>query len=696
MPSATKTPRKTTKRRTTPRAITPEDLRRIVVPSDAQIDPSGERIVFVRKAADAPGTSKTDMCLAFADGDRPARRLTVGPRDRSPRWSPSGSSLAFIRETKKGNPQLMVAKLRAAALSAVKCITRLDDGSIGEVRWSPDGTRIAFAYRRTDPDRTAAAAKARTATHRSTPPLVIDDPWYRLDGDGVFGAARFRLYIITLATGRVRELELGDAMGTFSFAWSPDGKSIAATVNRSARAIFEPWKTQVTIVNAQSGKSVTLDRLPDGPKGAVSWSPDGSMIAYAGRIGRTDMYATENLGLFVHDLRSHTTRNLLGASDFCLMSATLSDTVDAAFASWYRWMPGGESILMRIGWQGSGHIASVNLRGKMVALHTPPGSEHLLSSLSHDGSRIALVRTAPTEPPEVCVAEVAGREFPVRVVTALNSELCDEVRLAVPQEEWTTAKDGTPVHYWVMRPHGEGNSKRRTPAVLEVHGGPHAQYGWPFFHEFQLLAAAGYTVYYGNPRGSKGYGRAKCSSIHGKWGTKDWMDIQAITDAMRRDRRVDTRRIGIMGGSYGGYMTLWAVGHSKNYCGAISDRCVSNIVSHSGNSDFPDVPDMYWRGSAYENPAALWKSSPIASFSRARTPMLLIHSEGDLRCNIEQSEQVHAALAAQGVPVRFVRYPRETSHGMSRMGPPDLRIHRLHEILKWWKRIFNAGSAPAR
>ena len=670
------------------RKITAEDVRKLVVPSDPQIDGNGERIAFVHKLADEPSTYCTEIWIASADGVTKSRRLTAGPRDRSPRWSPDGTSIAFIREAERGNPQIMLAAIRGMKLAAPKKLTKLPDGSIGNFRFSPSGDEIAFAYRQTLAERTTAAAKARTASGRSTPPLVIDDPWYRLDGDGVFGSARFRLHILNIRTRRIRELALGDTLGTFSFDWSPDGKTIAATINRSARALFEPWKMEIVIADVRTGKIKALDGLSDGPKSSVTWSPDGTMVAYAGRIGRTEMYATENLGLFVHDLRTKITRNLLRSSDFCLMSATLSDSVDTSFASWIQWMPGGDSLLMRIGWHGSGHIASASLGGNFIALHTPTGAEHLPCTLSRDGARIALIRSAPTEPPEVCVADITGREFPVRQVTRINSALCDELDLALPEESWIKAKDGVAVHYWTMRPPKSARAGRKTPGVLEVHGGPHAQYGWAFFHEFQLLAAEGYTVVYGNPRGSKGYGRAFCQAIQGTWGGKDWMDVQAITRAMRNDRGIDNARIGIMGGSYGGFMTLWAVGHSSEYCGAISDRCVSNIVSHSGNSDLPDVPGIYWTGSAYSDPKHLWKSSPIASFSKARTPMLLIHSEGDLRCNIEQSEQVHAALAVQNVPVRFVKYPRETSHGMSRAGPPDLRMHRLGEILAWWKKIF--------
>lgn len=674
------------------RLIEAEDVRQFAVPSDPQIDSSGDRVAFVHKRADTPGSYRTQLWLTRASGTPKAHMLTRGPRDRTPRWAPSGVALAFVSEKDKGIPQIMLGSLRGHRLASLKRLTKFAPASIGDVQWSPDGTSIACAVRDTLTSRTPAAAAARTRAGQSTPPLIVDDPWYRLDGDGVFGAARFRLCVINIKTRRVREIALGDTMGTFTFTWSPDSRSIAATVNRSKRALFEPWAVEVVIADVRNGTITSVKGLPTGPKGAIAWSPDGSKLAYAGRRGRNDAYATENLGLFVHDLHTQKTHDVLSSCDFCLMSATLSDCAESGFAAWFRWMPGSDSIIMRVGWHGSGFLASVSARGGDVVMHTSPGAEHLPCTLAHNGSRIALIRTAPTEPPEVCVAEVAGREFPVRQLTTLNSALCDQLDLSIPNENWVRAKDGMMVHYWIMRPPATARARGRTPAVIEVHGGPHAQYGWSFFLEFQLLAASGYTVAYGNPRGSKGYGRDFCHAIAGSWGDKDWIDIQAITNAVRRDSRVDARRVGIMGGSYGGYMTLWAVGHSTKYCGAISDRCVSNIVSHCGNSDFPDVPGVYWKGTPYADPSTLWKSSPIAAFSKARTPMLLIHSEGDLRCNIEQSEQIHSALAAQDVPVRFVRYPKESSHGMSRNGPPDLRIHRLKEILGWWQRMFQQPS----
>jgi len=229
---------------------------------------------------------------------------------------------------------------------------------------------------------------------------------------------------------------------------------------------------------------------------------------------------------------------------------------------------------------------------------------------------------------------------------------------------------------------------RKYPAILEIHGGPHAQYGCTFFHEFQLLAAQGYIVFYSNPRGSKGYGEKHCTSIKGDWGNLDWLDLQAVISFMFGMPEVDTKRLGVMGGSYGGYMTNWIISHTDVCKAAITDRCVSNLVSMSGSSDYPNIPDSYWPGNGWSEIESIWNQSPIRYFDEVQTPTLIIHSEGDLRCNIEQAEQVFTALKIRGVPTRFVRYPASTSHGLSRNGPADLRLHRLNQILEWWKKYL--------
>ena len=213
--------------------------------------------------------------------------------------------------------------------------------------------------------------------------------------------------------------------------------------------------------------------------------------------------------------------------------------------------------------------------------------------------------------------------------------------------------------------------------MLYVHGGPHLQYGNALFHELQWLAAQGYVVAYANPRGSKGYGEAHTRAIKGDWGGPALADLEAVTDEAIRRGYADPDRLAIMGGSYGGYMTAWAVGHTDRFACAIADRLVGNLHSMSGTCDFPWSHGTYYRGNAWDDPSDLWRHSPLAFAGRINTPLLIIHSDGDLRCPVGQAEELFAALRLQKKPVEFVRYPAETSHGLSRSGPPDLRLDRL-------------------
>jgi dipeptidyl aminopeptidase/acylaminoacyl peptidase len=678
--------RKTTKKRAAPaaarrRPITPEDLLCLVGVGDTQMSPDGRSVLFQRKVVSARNSYETSVWVADAEAKRAPRAITKGPKDALARWSPDGTKVAFIRNDAVLAPRIMIV---ASKGGTARELVAMPHGTVRDLAWSPCGRRLAFGFRPTAYEWTAEAKKERDEHGLSTPPRIVEDACYRLDGDGYFCSERFALHVLDLDRGTIEEV-FADTLGLYSWDWAPDGSALVVAGNIDPRASWNPSESELFLVNLGAGgkhRTSRITGIPKGPKSQPRWSPDGVRIAWAGRTGTDSMYGTANVELFVHDCAARTTTCLTAKTDLCLMASTLSDAGEPAFEPQIRWFPDSTAIFFRAGWHGSGRIASISAHGGPVAFHTEPGAEFSLGTFSSDGWRLSCVRSAPIEPGEVHVLEVERSIFAMQRVTTFNDALAASVELVEPQERWITAKDGHKVHCWTMRPRGV---KGRLPALLEVHGGPHAQYGLTFFHEFQLLCAQGYEVWFSNPRGSKGYGVKHTAAIRGAWGTKDWTDVQAVAAAMRADRGIDRARIGIMGGSYGGYMANWAVAHDHGFRAAISDRCVSNLVSQAGNSDHPEVPNRYWKGAAFDRPEALWRASPIAHFKNVRTPMLLIHSEGDLRCNIEQSEQIHTALCTLGVPVRFVRYPRETSHGLSRMGPPDLRIHRLHEIISWWK-----------
>ena len=691
-------PRKIERKATTARRlITPEDLLRFHLVSDPQIAPDGRSVVFVKKHVGEKNEYVTNIWIASRGASGGAsggtsggggwsepRQFTGGGKDTHPRWSSDGGRLAFIGAREKHKPQIFTMHAQGGEATA---LTKLPEGSIGTFRWSPDGRMIAVSFRAQDPQWTEDAKKQREEQGLSDPPRVIDHWWYRLDGDGYFNGQRYHLYLVDTATGEHRTVYTKDTLGFFTFDFSPDSAQLVIATNPDRRAGLTPWNDRLVRLDIATGETTPIPDLPPGPKDAVKWSPDGKWIAYAGRVGDDQTYSTENLELWVCDPVRGKSRSLTGTEDYCLLASPMTDTAEVAFHPVFEWSADGRRLYMQIGWHGEGHVASVPADGGPIAFHTCGTFTHGLGNIVGDGDTAALIVGSPTRLDEVHVADLSKAQATTTPLSDFNGKLLDELELAEPESRSIKSADGTDVHVWIMRPAGF-QASRKYPAVLEIHGGPHAQYGVGFFHELQVLAAAGYAVVYSNPRGSKGYGRDHCAAIRGCWGTADWVDVQAVIEFMKSQPFVDARRMGVMGGSYGGYMTNWVIGHTNDFAGAITDRCVSNLISMYGSSDFPERPDHYWQGNSWDRPEALWEHSPIRHFGNVKTPTLIIHSEGDLRCNIEQAEQVFSVLKLRNVPARLVRYPRSSSHGLSRGGPPDLRLHRLDQILGWWKKYL--------
>lgn len=670
------------------RPITAADLLQVASTSAPAISPDGSRVVYVLKQAGQLNAYRTSLWMADAGGGEP-RPFTTGERDSRPAWSPDGRQLAFVRTQDKLRPQ--VALIDADGGEA-RLLTDLPEGSLGVLRWSPTGDALYISFRPTAPEWTESAVAARKDSGECDPPRVIDEPWYRLDGDGYFNAQRFALHRVDLATGATRLLWDKDTLGQFSFDVSPDGRSVALCTNRDKRAFARDWTTEVLLLDLRSGKLRVLPGVPAGPKLSPRFSPDGKTLAWAGVIDEDGTAGAENVELFVASVGKGGAKSLTARSDYCLIAPTLGDCAEVEFAPQLQWHADGKRIWIQVGWHGETHLATVAAAGGAVSLHTRGKRQVRLGSFSADGKRVAVTVETAVRPPDVHVADVprlTGRApeatLDTRALSDVNRQFFAEVAVATPSAHWVQSDDGTRVHTWVLLPPG-ASPRRKRSTVVEIHGGPQAQYGYSFFHEFQLLAAAGHAVVYSNPRGSKGYGRDVCAGIHHAWGTKDWDDVRAVSEWASQQPFCDAKRLGIMGGSFGGYMTLWAIGNSRMYRAAISDRCVSNMVSMWGASDVYIWPDSFFPGNTWDRTEALWQMSPLRHMGKVKTPTLLIHSEGDLRCNIAESEQVHSALSVRGVPVRLVRYPRNTSHGMSRGGPPDMRIHRLGQILDWWKR----------
>ncbi|PZN07416.1 MAG: peptidase S9 family protein, partial [Bacillota bacterium] len=296
------------------------------------------------------------------------------------------------------------------------------------------------------------------------------------------------------------------------------------------------------------------------------------------------------------------------------------------------------------------------------------------------------------------VADLPGRDEPageIRSATRLsvaNERLLADVEVVEP-ETFTFQSDGKLLDGWLLRPVGFEPGKKY-PAILHIHGGPMFMYGYAFCHELQLLAARGYAVFFTNPRGSQGYGQEFCTAIRGDWGNRDYRDLMACVDAvLERFDFIDPERLGVAGSSYGGYMTNWIVTHTDRFRAAVTMDCIANGYSFFGTSDL-GYDDLFGLGvPPWEDPLRYLEMSPLHHIARCKTPLLIMHSEMDLRCPIEQAEQLYTALKVRGVPTEFVRFPGE-SHGLSLGGKPWHRVYRLDRIVEWFDRYLQPASGP--
>lgn len=663
------------------RPMVADDLLKITFVGDAQISPDGERVLFTHKKISDKNKYVTNLFSVDREGE--LTQWTQGEQGASGgRWSHDGTQIAFVSGREKPSSQIYLISTRGGE---ARKLTSLPEGALSGVKWSPDGTKIAFTFREQIPTFTEKAKKEREEKGLSEPPIEIDDVWYRLDGDGYFANQRHKLYVLDLEQGESKELYSAAPNGQYSYDWSPNSAELAVIHTANRRPMADPPNDQIYRIDL-NGQAWKLEGLPKGEKSEPRWSPDGRWIAYCGDDDEKDPWGTRNTKAYLVSADGGSAKDLTGHLDYDLGAATLSDTKEAAFGAVLEWKPDGSGLFTQIGFHGETQLAFIPVEGGVELL--TEGHGHIgVGNVSADGRRIAALVGSATKLPEVAIIEpeLGTGRMAAKILTDFNRTFHDTIKLSEPEEVWLESTDGVQVQAWVMKPIDYLEPKRY-PAVLQIHGGPHAQYGWAFFHEFQVLAAQGYVVVYSNPRGSKGYGEDFCAAIRGNWGSKDWDDIQTVTRWMQHQPYIHPGLMAVMGGSYGGYMTNWVIGHTDEFHCAITDRCVSNMVSMAGNSDFPFNKDGYFQGCAWgshEDIKELWRQSPISYFKNVKTPTLVIHSEGDLRCNIEQGEQVFTALQQQGIESRFVRYPKSTSHGMSRSGPPDLRLHRIKEITNW-------------
>ncbi len=662
------------------RPVALEDLLRFQLANDAQISPDGRRVVFTVKRIDVE-KNKYRSRLWMAEESGESRPFTGdGHSDSEPRWSPDGRQIAFVSDRDKPKSQIYII---GADGGEARASTNLEEGAFKGLSWSPDGSRIAFLYRETPAPWREEARKEREEKELSRPVRIHKKLFYRLDGFGYFDESYWQIYVVNVATGETKRLT-DEAHYLGAPTWSPEGTTLLFNANRREDDDLHGNYEDLWTIPAGGGEIKQI-QAPAGPKQNPRYSPDGRTIAFVGHTDPDDTWGGKNERiLLVPAGGAPEARDLTGPSDKHVGYSTLADSHEVGGGSLVHWTPDGKSIYFPVSERGATRLYRAGVDdGRLVAL-TPDRHELGSFSLSADGNFIGATMGSVTDFYEGQIWRRAGDGIELQCSCAVNSEVLAEVSLQMPDTIEVPSTDGVSVQAWLIRP-VSFDAGKKYPCVVYVHGGPAMQYGGQAapIHEIQWLAANGYVVIFSNPRGSKGYGEAWCEAIKGDWGNKDWEDVQAVADYAAELPYVDRTMMAIMGGSYGGYMTAWAVGHTDRFACAIADRLVNNVHSMAGTCDFPWEHGKFYKGNAWDDPSDLWRVSPLKFAGEINTPLLLIHSDGDLRCPVSQAEELFAALRLQKKRVELVRYPPETSHGLSRNGPPDLRIDRLKRNLAW-------------
>ncbi|HKO02741.1 MAG TPA: S9 family peptidase, partial [Thermoanaerobaculia bacterium] len=605
------------------RPITEKDIFRFNWIGDPRLSPDGSQVVFVRVTVDEKADRYLTSLWSVPSAGGEPRRITNGPRDSAPRWSPDGETLAFLRAGEKdGKPsetQIFLLSMSGGEPRALTSMAR----SVESIAWSPDGKTIAFTAT-SRPSDLEEKKKSADDKERESDVKIINQAVYRENGSGYNDPSRathvWTIAVPSSATDEVKPKQLtsGD-YDENEVVWSADGSRLFFTALRVAEPYYEPERTELWSLPAAGGDATRILTF-DGPMSRISPSPAGTSIAFSGYIAKPVRSFNEPDLFVVATAAGSQPRNLTASYDFDVLSAVSGDQHSPRGGGGARpiWSSDSRFIYATTVEQGKGNLKRFDAASGAMTPVTS-GKQEVISYAIGGGKTIALIST-PTRIGDLFSIDANGVQ---KQLTDVNGPLMSELTLTEPEELWLTSFDGMKIETWIQKPPAFDASKKY-PLILNIHGGPHTAYGYTFDHEFQWMAAKGYVVVFPNPRGSSSYGQQFGNIIQYKYPGDDYKDLMASVDAVIAKGNVDPKKLGVTGGSGGGLLTNWVITQTNRFAAAVSQRDIADWSTFWYVADFSQYTPFWFQKAPWQDPQDYAARSPITHIENVHTPLMLI------------------------------------------------------------------------
>lgn len=669
----------------TPQPWRSDDVFQIEYVEHPTWSPDGQLLAYVQATPDrVPNVFKRVIWLQ-RNGGTP-RRFSAGTHsDRMPTWSPDGQWLAFVSSRGGDGMQLYVMPTDGGEATLVATLP----AGVRGFAWSPDSQCIALVSYPLPSDLVAEAqptsaptskfeadqqkATKEYAAQQRIDPRVIDELPFRTGTDYIEGR-RGQLYVVDVHHGARSLKRITDDQRDYGVpTWAADGSAVYAEAKRDpASTSYFIGRGIAKVPVADAPAPVTLIEDDVWSVYSPQISPDGAWLAVMAQRNAAPFYGGSAI--------------LIRPVDGTHWQPI--DVSDVTIGNW-EWLPDSSGIVYVAEWHGQGTLRTAALPGRTALTIAQPavGAGVVIDEFTvHADGRVAYTQGGPEGPSDLFVAAHSG----VTRITHLLERVHPE-RITVPFEEiWYPSTDGQMVQGWLLPP-AKVEPGTQYGLVLHIHGGPHAMWSpgtRSMWLEWQATAGAGFYVFFCNPRGSEGYGAAWQAGSYARWGHADQPDFESGIDAvLAKGLPIDPTRIGVTGGSYGGFMTTWLIGHSTRFAAAVGVRGVYNLITQHSMSDAYELIEYSFDMNPWRDAHRLWQASPIAAVADMHAPLLIIHSELDFRVPIGEAEQLYTMLRRLGRTVEFVRYPRE-GHELTRSGEPAHQVDHMQRTIAWFKRYL--------